>query len=72
MRRSYLIFVLLTVAFAITTTATAATPAPALAVFPAEINLSTTRARQSFVVQAKFPDGITRDVTKLTGINITS
>jgi hypothetical protein len=36
---------------------------PALAVFPPEISLSTSRARAHFVVQASDPDGITRDVT---------
>src|SRR5438309_753931 len=41
-------------------------PAPALAnveVFPADINLNTSRGRQSFVVKATFADGLTRDVT---------
>ena len=33
-------------------------------VFPAEINLTTARDRQSIVVQATFADGITRDVTE--------
>ena len=33
-------------------------------VFPAEIQLTTARDRQSIVVQATFADGITRDVTK--------
>src|SRR6516225_8748417 len=40
--------------------------APALtqvAVYPPDINLETARDRQSFVVQATFADGITRDVT---------
>jgi hypothetical protein len=32
-------------------------------VFPADVQLSTKRDRQSFVVQATFADGITRDVT---------
>src|SRR5438132_10107627 len=32
-------------------------------VFPPEINLSTSRARQMFVVKATYADGITRDVT---------
>ena len=35
----------------------------ALEVFPAEINLTTARDRQSIVVQATYADGITRDVT---------
>jgi hypothetical protein len=35
----------------------------ALEVFPPEINITTSRARQSFVVKATYADGITRDVT---------
>lgn len=39
-------------------------PAPAsLAVYPADISLLTARGRQSFIVQAAFADGLTRDVT---------
>jgi hypothetical protein len=38
-------------------------PPAVLDVFPAEINLETSRDRQSFVVQAAYADGITRDVT---------
>lgn len=34
-----------------------------VAVYPAEFTLQTNRARQSFVVQATYADGITRDVT---------
>ena len=34
-----------------------------LQVFPPDINLQTNRGRQSFVVQATYADGITRDVT---------
>ncbi|MFL5339009.1 MAG: DUF1549 domain-containing protein [Gemmataceae bacterium] len=34
-----------------------------LDVFPPDINLTTARARQSFVVQALYADGLTRDVT---------
>ena len=34
-----------------------------IAVYPPDINLETTRDRQSFVVQLTQPDGITRDVT---------
>src|SRR5262249_30216678 len=40
--------------------------APALTnlqVFPPDIKLQTNRGRQSFVVQATYADGITRDVT---------
>ncbi len=43
--------------------ACAQTPPTSLAVFPPEVNLSTSRSRQVFVVQAVYPDGITRDVT---------
>jgi len=32
-------------------------------VFPPDVNLTTSRARQKFVVQATYADGITRDVT---------
>ena len=40
-------------------------PKPAkLEVFPADVDLNTRRDRQSLVVQASYPDGITRDVTK--------
>jgi hypothetical protein len=41
-------------------------PAPAvtsLQVFPPEVSLTTGRARQAFVVQATYADGLTRDVT---------
>src|SRR5215468_2702241 len=44
----------------------AAQPQPAgakIAVYPPDINLETSRDRQSFVVQMTQPDGITRDVT---------
>jgi hypothetical protein len=34
-----------------------------LQVFPPDVNLQTNRGRQSFVVQATYSDGITRDVT---------
>src|SRR5437016_8815958 len=44
--------------------AVAETPAlTSLQVFPPDINLQTNRGRQSFVVQATYADGITRDVT---------
>jgi hypothetical protein len=43
--------------------AVAQSPLTAIEVFPPELNLSTTRDRQSFVVQARYADGITRDVT---------
>jgi hypothetical protein len=35
----------------------------AVEVFPPEINLATSRARQMFIVKATYADGITRDVT---------
>src|SRR5262245_3231507 len=46
--------------------ATAPAPTPALTaleVSPPDVSLFTNRARQVFVVQATFADGITRDVT---------
>ncbi len=39
-------------------------PLTDLAVYPAEVQLTTARDRQSIVVQATYADGITRDVTK--------
>ena len=44
-------------------TAAAQSPPTALEVYPPDINLDTSRDRQSFVVQATYADGITRDVT---------
>src|SRR5438128_1753197 len=41
----------------------AAAPLEKLAVYPGDVALTTQRSRQSFVVQATFADGITRDVT---------
>src|SRR5262245_18572462 len=39
-------------------------PAPvALTVYPPEVSLLTSRGQQTFVVQAGYADGITRDVT---------
>ena len=39
-------------------------PKPAqIHVYPADVHLTTVRDRQSVIVQAEFPDGITRDVT---------
>jgi hypothetical protein len=43
-------------------------PLSKIEVFPAEIQLTTARDRQSIVVQATFADGITRDVTKEASI----
>ena len=51
---------------AITGIALAQAPATALTsldVFPPELNLNTSRSRQSFIVQALYADGLTRDVT---------
>ena len=45
------------------TTAFAESPFVELRVFPPDVELSTLRDHQSFVVQAAFEDGITRDVT---------
>jgi hypothetical protein len=44
-------------------TAAAQSPLTSLEVFPPDINLETARDRQSFVVQAWFADGLSRDVT---------
>src|SRR3954452_19112485 len=44
-------------------TAAAQSPPTALEVYPPDINLETSRDRQSFVVQAWFADGLSRDVT---------
>ncbi len=41
-----------------------------LEVFPPEIQLATARDRQSIVVQATYDDGITRDVTKETALQL--
>jgi hypothetical protein len=45
-------------------------PLTTVEVFPAEIQLTTARDRQSIVVQATFADGITRDVTRDAAINL--
>lgn len=45
------------------TSAPAQSPLASLEVSPPDINLFTARARQMFVVQATYADGITRDVT---------
>ena len=50
-------------ALATTSTAAAASPLAELRVFPPDVHLKTKRDRQSFVVQAVYQDGITRDVT---------
>ena len=43
--------------------AAAQSPPTSLEVFPPDINLETSRDRQSFIVQAWFADGLSRDVT---------
>ena len=48
-----------------------ASPLTDVAVFPAEVQLTTARDRQSIVVQATFADGITRDVTKEATFSVT-
>jgi hypothetical protein len=44
-------------------TALADAPLASVQVVPPDINLNTSRGRQSFVVQATYTDGITRDIT---------
>src|SRR5438067_3890142 len=41
-----------------------------LDVFPADVNLTTSRDRQSFVVQATYADGLTRDVTAEAKVSV--
>jgi len=53
----------------------AAAPAPTAALAsihfsPDEVNLTTARDRQSFVVQATYADGITRDITKEAAVTV--
>ncbi len=43
--------------------AAAQSPLTSLEVYPPDINLETARDRQSFIVQAWFADGLSRDVT---------
>src|SRR5262245_41436890 len=43
---------------------------PAVSVYPAEIELSTSRDRQSYVVQMTAPDGVTTDVTDEAKVEI--
>jgi hypothetical protein len=45
-------------------------PPASVQVYPGDVNLNTTRSRQSFVVQATYPDGITRDVTSQARISL--
>ncbi len=59
MIRTYLL-----AALALTAASAAAqSPLASLEVFPPDVNLETSRDRQSFVVQAWFADGLSRDVT---------
>src|SRR5438309_9243526 len=62
MARHRLIFAALVFASAFGTAA-AQSPLTSLEVYPPDINLETSRDRQSFVVQAWFADGLSRDVT---------
>jgi hypothetical protein len=39
-------------------------------VFPSDLNLYTARGRQTFVVQATYPDGLTRDVTAEAKVSV--
>ena len=41
-----------------------------LSVYPPDINLETSRDRQSFVVQATYPDGLTRDVSAAAQVSV--
>jgi Protein of unknown function (DUF1549)/Protein of unknown function (DUF1553) len=50
----------------------AAAPLEKLAVYPPHVALATNRSRQSFVVQATFADGITRDVTAQAKVNFSN
>jgi hypothetical protein len=43
-----------------------------LAVYPPEVNLSTSRAKAAFIVQATYADGITREVTSQAAIRLAS
>ncbi|HEV3448363.1 MAG TPA: DUF1549 domain-containing protein, partial [Gemmataceae bacterium] len=64
--RSSLRITLSSLGVLIACTASAWTASPALTtveVFPPEISLNTSRARQMFIVKATYADGITRDVT---------
>src|SRR5262245_33595586 len=55
----------------VTSAVTAQTPTlTKLEVFPPDLNLSTARDRQSFVVQATTTDGITRDLTSEARLNL--
>lgn len=45
---------------------------PVVHVYPAEIELSTSRDRQSYVVQMIAPDGVTRDVTDLAKVDFSA
>jgi hypothetical protein len=51
---------------------TASAQVTTLAVYPPEVNLSTSRAKASFIIQATYADGITRDVTFQAAIRLAS
>src|SRR5438270_539875 len=57
------VFSVLSVTLWLTSFSSAAAPLQSLAVYPPDVQLTTRRAKQAFVVQATFADGITRDVT---------
>lgn len=60
----YSLSAVLLLAFAASPLNAAETKPAAVKVFPANVSLTTSRDSQSIVVQAIYPDGITRDVTK--------
>jgi len=60
MQRSLFVALALAITYG---TAAAQAPLTSLEVFPPDINLETARDRQSFIVQAWFADGLSRDVT---------
>jgi Protein of unknown function (DUF1549)/Protein of unknown function (DUF1553) len=66
-RRSLLVALAVASSFG---TAAAQSPPIALEVYPPDINLETSRDRQSFVVQAWFADGLSRDVTTEAKVSV--
>ncbi|HEX3147955.1 MAG TPA: DUF1549 and DUF1553 domain-containing protein [Gemmataceae bacterium] len=50
--------------------ASAQSPLTSLEVYPPDINLESSRDRQSFVVQAWFADGLSRDVTTAANVSL--
>jgi len=53
-------------------TASAQSPLTSLEVFPPDVNLETARDKQSFIVQAWFADGLSRDVTAEAKVVLTN